>query len=257
MGPLAGRTVLVTRPLRQAGALVALLERRGATAVVAPAIELVPARSKALDRALRELSDGSFAWVVLTSRAGVEAVAARMRSRDVKAKVAAVGEGTAEALRSWGREPDLVPRTFTTEALGRAFPRGSGRVLLARADIASDGLEDAIAAKGWNPVRVDTYRTRMPRSLPEEARRALHEGRIDAVTFTSASTVRGFMRVLAGSPGTVVRRLPKVVCIGPVTAREARAFGMSVAAVAKPHTMEGLVAALERAFTPRTRRAAR
>ncbi len=251
MGPLAGRTILVTRPREQAEELVALLEQRGATAVVAPAIELTPARSGALDRALRELSDGSFAWVVLTSRAGVEAVAARMRPRDVRAKVAAVGEGTAEAFRSWGRDPDLVPRTFTTEALGRAFPRGSGRVLLARADVAPDGLEDAIAAKGWTPVRVDAYRTRMPRSLPEEAGRALREGRVHAVTFTSASTVRGFVRAVG-----VVRGNPKVVCIGPVTARAAREAGLRVAAVARPHTIEGLVDALERAFAPRARPAA-
>ena len=161
--------------------------------------------------------------------------------------VAAVGEGTQEAFRRWSRrQPDLVPATFTTAALGRAFPRGNGRILCPRADIAPEGLEDALRAKGWSPTRVDAYRTRFPRSLPREARLALAEGRVDAVTFTSASSVRGFVGALGA-----VRGLPKVAAIGPVTAREAREHGLRVHAVARPHTVGGLVAAVERALTPR------
>ena len=68
------------------------------------------------------------------------------------------------------------------------------------------------------------------------------------MTFTSASTVRGFVRAVGA-----VRGNPKVVCIGPVTAREARAHGLPVHAVARPHTVEGLVAAVERALAPRRR----
>ncbi len=241
---LAGRTILVTRPLEQSEVLVRELERRGATAIVAPAIELMPARSAALMRALRELSQGGYAWITLTSRATVEMLASRISPRDVGASVAAIGEGTAEAFRRWARrDPDLMPGAFTTAALARAFPRGEGRVLCARADIAPEGLEDALAAKGWSPERVDAYRTRMARSLPHEARTALRAGRVDAVTFTSASTVRGFVRALGSVAGT-----PKVVCIGPVTSREAREHGFRVAAVARPHTIDGLVQAVERAL---------
>jgi uroporphyrinogen-III synthase len=242
--PLAGRTVLVTRPREQATELVRALERRGAAAIVAPAIEIVPVRSAALTRALDELAEGGFAWVTLTSPRTVEALSERLRPRDVRANVAAIGEGTAEAFRRWARrDADLVPRTFTTAALARAIPRGRGRVLCPRADVAPEGLEDALAAKGWTPTRVDAYRTRFPRSLPADARAALRRGEIDAVTFTSASTVRGFVRALGA-----VRGNPKVVCIGPVTAREARAHGLIVHAAAKPHTIEGLVAATERAL---------
>jgi uroporphyrinogen III methyltransferase/synthase len=168
--------------------------------------------------------------------------------RDVRAKVGAIGDGTADAFRRWSRRsPDLQPSTFTTIALARAFPRGNGRVLCPRADIAPEGLEDALAAKGWSCTRVDAYATRMPRTLPSEARDALKRGSVDAVTFTSASTVRGFMGALGGARG-----LPKVVCIGPVTAKEARARGLTVHAVARPHTMEGLVSALERVLAPRS-----
>ena len=215
--------------------------------LVAPTIEIAPIRSAALTAALRELTRGHYEWLTLTSRATVDMLADRLVSpRDVRAGVAVIGDGTAAAFRRWsGRDPDLQPGTFTTAALARSFPRGSGRVLCARADIAPPGLESALAAKGWSPDRVDAYRTRMPHRLPPETREALRAGAVDAVTFTSASTVRGFVGALG-----VARGLPKVVCIGPITAAEARTHGFSVSAVARPHTIEGLIAALERVLPP-------
>jgi uroporphyrinogen-III synthase len=246
---LAGRTVLVTRPAERSERLVKLLDQRGARAIVAPAIALRPARSAALTKALDDLAGGRFTWVLLTSPSTVTMLADRLGSpRDVRARVAAIGDGTAEAFRRWARrDPDLRPRTFTTAGLARALPRGRGRVLCPRADVAPEGLEDALSAKGWTPVRVAAYRTVFPRALPNEARGALAAGEVDAITFTSASTVRGFIGALASVVGS-----PKVVCIGPVTAKEARAHGLTVHAVADPHTTDGLVAALERVFQGRT-----
>ena len=118
-------------------------------------------------------------------------------------------------------------------------------MLCPRADIAPEGLEDALAAKGW----IADPRRRVPDDLSRRdcrptARAALAEGRVDAVTFTSASTVRGFAAALGE-----VRGAPKVVAIGPVTAKEARAHGFTVHAVARPHTTDGLVDALERVFS--------
>lgn len=243
MRSLSGLFVLVTRPADQSTELVRLLGRRGATPIVAPTIQIVPARSAALTQALRDLSTGGFEWITLTSRSTVEMLASRLTApSDVRANVAVIGEGTGQAFRAWARRrPDLMSETYTTAALARAFPRGKGRVLCARADIAPTGLEDALAAKGWAPERVDAYRTRMPRSLSVEARNALRDGHVDVITFTSASTVRGFVGAVA-----VVRGNPKVVCIGPVTAREARERGLRVSAVARPHTIAGVVEALER-----------
>lgn len=246
--PLAGRTILVTRPAERAGALEERLRALGATVLAAPTIEIRPPRSRArLDRAIARAAEGAFAWVTFTSRTTVEMWFDRPgtaggESRRPRALVAAVGSGTAAALRGHGVEPDLVPRAFTTEALGRAFPSGRGRVLLPRADIAPEGLEDTLRTKGWTPERVEAYRVRAPRSLPAEAREALHGGRIDAVMFTSASTVEGFVRLAAVPTG------PKVVCIGPVTARAAREAGLPVDAVARPHSLRGLVDAVVRAL---------
>lgn len=239
---------MVTRPADRSERLASELERRGARVISAPAIALRPVRSAALTAALRDLANGAFAWIVLTSPATIRMLADRVVAPgDVRARVAAVGDGTASAFRRYaGRDADLIPSSFTTAALARAFPRGSGRVLTPRADIAPEGLEDALSAKGYELHRVDAYRTVLPKSLPREARVALASGEVHALTFTSASTVRGFVGAVE-----TVRGHPKVVCIGPVTAKEARAFGLHVHAVADPHTTDGLVARIERLFTPR------
>lgn len=248
-GPLAGKVVLVTRPRDQDGGLADSLRERGAVPIEAPVIRIAPvAAGGALDKAIYETANSGYSWIAFTSPNAVEAWFQRAAALGVDvsnlpARVAAVGEATGEALRSHGIVPDLVPRVFTTAALGRALPRGRGKVLLPRADVAPSELQDALERKGWTVVRVDAYRTRPVRSLPQAARRELRAGRVDALAFTSASTVDGFVNV-AG-----VIRGPKVACIGPVTARAARAAGFPVHAVARPHTIKGLIKGLERVFS--------
>ena len=262
-GTLEGRTVMVTRPRAQAGALAERLRARGARVIVAPAIRLVPAPAKAIDRAVERAVAGEFAWVVVTSRAGAETLLARLATggrgpKDVRAHVAAVGDGTASVLPAGGLRPALVPPSFTTESLGRAMPKGTGTVLLARADIAPEGLERVLERKGWTVERVDAYRTRFP-------------GRCrwpPAGHWRPGPSTRWSSRVLHGAglpesggrgappPGDGRgRHGPKVVCIGPVTAAEARASGLRVHATADPHRIDGLVAAVERALRGRARRA--
>jgi uroporphyrinogen-III synthase len=246
---LEGRVVIVTRPEGQAAELAERLRARGAEVIEAPAIriERVPPGGR-LDEAIREAARGRYAWVLFTSAAGVEAWFGRadeLSVGDPEAMVAAVGAGTAEALTARGRHPDLVPPTYTTRALGEAFPDGTGEVLLARADLATAELEDALRDKGWAPIRVEAYRTELADDLPAPATAALEEGRVDAVTFTSASTVRGFVRAVGGAPDGVV-----AVCIGPVTAAAARQAGLTVAAEADPHTLDGVADAVARALGP-------
>ena len=251
MSALAGKVVLVTRSADRVEELATLLRERGAVPLPAPAIRIEPVPAGGpLDRAIRDAAMRANAWMVFTSAAGVEAWFDRagaldFDARDMHARVAAVGSGTADALRRHGVEADLVPGAFTTMALGEAFPEGSGKVLLPRADIASVELEDALRGKGWEVERVDAYRSRPEEALPPGAADVLREGRVDAVTFTSRSTVEAFA-ALADVPEGVV-----VACIGPVASEAARERGLSVDAVAEPHTLQGLVEALERAFEAR------
>ncbi len=251
MTSLDGRVVLVTRPRADAAELADALRARGATVILAAAIDIRHIASDDLTLAVERLAEGRFDWITLTSAVTVEVLAHRLDPGDVRASVAVVGEGTARAFSRWaGRPADLMPEVFETDALAAAFPAGDGHVLCLRADIAPHGLETALAAKGWSPTRVDAYRTVLARRLPAVARVVLAAGRVDAITFTSASTVRGFVSALAGPPATTVAGSPRVVSIGPVTAREAREHGFDVDAVADPHTLEGLVGAVERVFEP-------
>ncbi len=233
---LAGRTILVTRPAEQAAPLVRELERRGARVLVAPTIRLMPARSAALTAALKELAAGRFDWITLTSAATVEVLRERLASpRDVRAKVAVIGEGTAAAFRRWARRDPTCSRrpSRPRPSLGRSRA-ASGRVLCARADIAPEGLEAALERKGWEAVRVDAYRTVFATSLPREARDALPPGGRrcrDVHERLHGPRLRQRARRREG-------RRPKVVCIGPVTAAAARA--------ARPATRRGCEAAHDR-----------
>ena len=257
--PLAGLTVLVPRARDQASDFSALLRSRGAEPLEVPTIEIRPvAVTDELDQAVEDLAARRFDWVVLTSVNGVAAVRARAeasgrgRAALGAARVAAVGPATEAALRAWGVVPDLVPEVATTAALGEAFPRftggpprGPGRVLLARADLANPELAVTLRAKGWEATEVVAYHTVPIGRLDPAARRRLDGGEVDWVAFTASSTVEGFLRGYGGPPPPGVR----VAAIGPVTAGTARSAGIPVAATATEHTIGGLVEAIEHAVS--------
>lgn len=245
--PLHGRRVLVPRTREQASVLSARIRTLGGQPVEAPTIAIEPGDTELLAAALRELSDGAFHSIVFTSPNGVRAVARSLDAAGLDARVfagvdlvAAVGPGTARDLWDELRlRPDLVPPTSTTEALAEAFPPGSGQVLLPRADIATAVLEDALRAKGYEPARVDAYRTTRPDDLPTGIAEQLADGDIDLLAFPASSTVRNFVAIMGDRPWRGA-----VVSIGPVTSETCRELGLDVAAEADPHDLDGLVAAL-------------
>ncbi len=234
---LAGRRIVITRPEADAARLADRLRALGAVPVVAPAIRIEFTDPPELDRALSDLT--GYQWVVFTSRNGVEAVFRRTGSL-AGPKVAAIGPATAEALREHGVAPDLVPAEYIAEAILDALGEVSGlRFLLPRADIAREALADGLRGRGAVVHEIAAYRT------SPVADRSAPLGPVDAVTFTSSSTVRGF---LAGGP---VPAGAKVICIGPITAQTARACGLKVTAVAEQYTEDGLIDALQAAFARR------
>jgi uroporphyrinogen-III synthase len=231
---LAGRRIVITRPEPDAARLAARLRGMGAVPVLVPSIRIEFTDPPELDRALAEIR--SYDWVIFTSRSGVEAVFRRTTSLRGP-KVAAIGPATARALKARGIEPDLVPRQYVAEAILDALGDVRGLAfLLPRADIAREALAEGLEMRGARVVEIAAYRT------VAEANRPADLGPVDAITFTSSSTVRGF---LAGGP---VPSGAKVVCIGPITARTAQEYGLEVAAVAEEYTEDGLVAALEAAL---------
>jgi uroporphyrinogen III methyltransferase/synthase len=241
--PLAGKRVFVTRTRAQAGSLSSALRELGAEALEFPAIRIRPPASwSELDGALVDVSGSD--WVVFTSTNAVDAVWERLNAsgRDARAfsstRIAAVGSATAESLRSHGLIADLVPPTFTSEALATAMGTGDGRLLIPQAVDAPREMVDALTAAGWRCTVVPAYRTEIDDASQDEGRRVLDEG-LDAVLFTSATTVRNFVKLWGTPPDAAM-----VCCIGPRTAEAAAELGVRVDAVADTHTIEGLVATL-------------
>jgi uroporphyrinogen-III synthase len=242
--------VLVTRSRQQASVLSKLLIAEGAEPIELPTIQIEDLEDYAkLDATLSDLS--AYAWVVFTSTNGVEAVFRRLHTvgKDARAfggvRVGAIGPATAASLRERGIIPDFVPSTFTTQAVAKgftAFDMQSARVLLPRADIATDTLSNGLRELGAALHEVNAYRTTTPTDSAAKARELLSSGAIDAVTFTSSSTVRNLVSLIDGDLSLLGGA--RIVSIGPVTSATARELGVRVDSEATEHTVEGVVAAL-------------
>ena len=247
--PLLGRRVLVTRTRNQAGLLSRHLAELGAIPIEVPTIDLRPPHDYAeLDNALAEVS--GFDWIVFASANAVRAVYDRLvaTGRDSRSlhsvRVAAIGPATADAISECGIVADLVPETATskglTDALAREHIHGS-RILLPRADIATQDIPERLIALGAVVKQVTAYRTVIPEGSKGQAAEALQSG-IDVATFTSSSTVRNLLGLLENEADSLAGA--KIACIGPTTASTAGSFGLKVDIVAKTPTIAGLVEAL-------------
>ena len=149
--------------------------------------------------------------------------------RGAEVRIAAIGSGTAAALKSRGLIPDLVPDVYSAAALGDALAKAAAKdshITVARAAKGSEELLPPLLAAGLSVDDIPLYRTVYETHplLQETVRDMLENGEIDAVTFTSASTVRGFTGAVKDADYTKVR----AVCIGEQTAAEAAKHGMQI-----------------------------
>jgi uroporphyrinogen III methyltransferase / synthase len=263
--PLFGRRVLVTRARDQAAELVALLEDRGAETICLPTIRIVPAAETAALEAVCDRVDG-FDWIVFSSANAVEhfmrCLLERRDIRDLKGvRLCAVGPATESALAHHGVRVDLVPSEHRAEGLVAALAGQLGgarrpRVLIPRAEAGRQLVGDELRAMGVDVVEVVAYRTVADGEAGSpDVYRMLLDRRIDAVTFTSASTVRNFVRLLGEDQAPDLLRLTTVAAIGPVTAEAARQLGIEPAVVPGQYTVPALVDALVRHFEEHARTA--
>jgi uroporphyrinogen-III synthase len=208
--------VAVTRASAQARELVERIEAIGCDAVLWPLIAIEPLAGEPVD-------PRGYDWVIVTSRNGAAELARRLVAPP--RRLAAIGPGTAAALREHGLEPALVPRVSTQEGLLAELPQPAGRVLVAAAEGARTVLVDELGADF-----LALYRTveLEPADVPDA----------DLVLLASPSAARALARSRA-------RVLP-VLAIGPQTAAAARGLGLELAGEADRHDLDGLVAALER-----------
>ncbi len=246
--PLDGRRILVTRPRAQSRPLVDGLVAAGAKAIAVPTIRIVPpAASGPLDRALRRLD--AYDWIIVTSANGARACLARAAALGVDLRAArpswaAIGPATAAVLREAGIPVALTPSRYLTEAIARELPDLAGaRVLLPRTDAAPPALAESLRARGACVDEITAYRTVLaPAQSRARLQRLVTSGEVDTVVFTSASTVRGFFRLL-GRARDALRRI-EIAAIGPVTAAAVIEEGFRPAVVAREHTADGIIIAL-------------
>jgi uroporphyrinogen III methyltransferase/synthase len=251
--PLYGWKVLVPRTKEQAGAMSARIRSYGAVPVEVPTIAVEPPRTPTqMERAIKGLVTGRYEWIVFTSTNAVRAVREKFEEFGLDArafagvKIACVGETTADAVRAFGINPELVPTgEQSSEGLLAEFPPYDevldpiDRILLPRADIATETLSAGLRAMGWEIDDVTAYRTVRAAPPAAEIRDAIKSGGFQAVCFTSSSTVRNLVGI-AGKP----HARTVVACIGPQTAATAKEFGLRVDVQPEQANVSALVDAL-------------
>jgi uroporphyrinogen-III synthase len=247
--PLDEKRILITRTRHQASELAARLEALGASPILIPTIEIVPPASFcALDAALTCL--GTYDWLVFTSANAVEAFHRRaqfLRLTQLPRHIAVIGPATLRAANEIGLSVDLLPPQYIAESLAEALaPNASGKsYLLVRAAEARDTLPEALTAAGATVTIAEAYRNQTPTdSIP--ALQALFHSREnypDAITFTSASTVRNLF-ALSEAAGVILPPDIMLASIGPVTSEALRDLGREPTVEASAATIESLVQSL-------------
>jgi uroporphyrinogen III methyltransferase / synthase len=261
--PLSGRRIVVTRSREQAGELMDMLEERGAEAIPAHAIRIMPPEDSApLEKACRDA--GTFNWIVFTSANAVDYFMRTLLAvgdiRDLHGvRLCTVGPSTASRVQRYGIRVDLTPAEFRADALTESL-QGSGslrdqRILMPRADIARDRLAEDLRAAGAEVVDVIAYRTVAGNAGRGEydVYRMLLDRQIDAVTFASASAVRNFVAMLGQEQAADLLHSTVIASIGPVTAEAAQQLGIATAVMPQHYTIPDLVDALVEHFEAPTR----
>ena len=248
--PLFGQRILVTRAREQASALSEKIEALGGEAIEAPMIRIKPAADQApLQNAVANI-DG-YDWIIFTSTNGVRYFmkALMAAGKDVRAlagaKLCAIGTKTADALLGYGLRVEVMPEVFRAEAVAEALQghiSSAGRVLIPRSNLGRAVLVDELEKMGMEVDDVVAYET-VQADLPEGGLTGLlQENHVNAVTFTSSSTVKNFMRLLddkSSLPASL-----KIVSIGPITSQTLAEYGLKADIEADPYTIDGVVEAL-------------
>jgi uroporphyrinogen III methyltransferase / synthase len=253
--PLFGKKIVVTRAAEQAHEFIRILEDMGAEVISFPTIQIVPPKSWApVDRVVRGIAQ--YDWILFTSVNGVTMFFARLKAvggdiRNLKGlRIGAIGPKTSSRLQALGLNVDAFPEEYRAEALAEVIGKVKGqRILLARAEKARDILPKTLEARGAKVTIATVYRTLKPRRLAADVKKRLTNGDIDVVTFTSSSTVDGFMQHFNPRQRRRLFDHSKAAAIGPITADTLRTYGVRPAIRAKRYTIEALAKAIVKYFS--------
>ncbi len=250
--PLFGKRIVITRARAQASSLVSMLSRLGAHCIEIPSIQIVPPQDlDPLKKSIENIS--KYDWLVFTSVNGVKFFFDTLfdMGKDVRIlghlKFACIGPVTKERLRDFGITSDILPETYRAESVIDAFSMveiKDKKVLLPRAKKARTILPEELTKMGARVDEVTAYETRLDDEGKEELIALLESNEIDAVTFTSSSTVSNFMSMLESKDTKKLLKNVVTASIGPITSDTARSLDIEPAIEAKEYTIQGLVDSL-------------
>ena len=250
--PLFGQRIVITRTRQQMSELRERLLELGADVLEAPTIDIVePEDWSSIDDAIRGIQ--SYDWLVLTSVNGAHALAERLNQLKLDArhlagvKVAVIGDATSRSVAErLGVRPDLVPTRFVAESLAAeliAQHDVSGqRFLLLRADIARPALVERLSQAGALVTELTIYKTKLASMLPVNVLENLRDGTVQWITFTSSSTAKNMVELLAGERDLL--KGVKIASIGPITSDTLQTLTLPPTTEAATHDIPGLVAAV-------------
>jgi len=253
--PLFGKQIVITRATTQSSELARQIEELGGEPFEYPVIELAdPDDWTNFDAAMTD--DLPYDWLVFTSQNAVEQTFSRMRQlgKDVRTlygvNIAAVGRSTVSALELRGLCADVVPDVYKSAALipllqDKLIP--GQRVLWPRGDLAESDWAHQLRRREVHVADPVVYVNRFVTSSRGVMLRQLAEKEVDAITFTSASTVRNFLRSVDAESATDIAELlanVSVICMGPTTASAAQGAGFSVHRIAEEASISALVEAV-------------
>jgi uroporphyrinogen III methyltransferase/synthase len=250
--PLFGCRIVVTRSPEQARELIERLEHFGAEAVQAPTFRLRPPEDpEAVDRAAASADE--FDWIVFESAGAVTRFLAALTHgpRDLRAlgrvRLTAIGPSAADRLAAAGLKPDVVAAEFgerVADAMAARHTVGGARVLVVRPDHWRDVVSSDLERRGARVTDLIAYRTEAIQTDSPAAQalyRALLEGTIHAVTFTSPTAVRRFAALIGEEQAADLLNTTTVATIGPVTAAAAEELGVARPLVPAVYTVDGMI----------------
>lgn len=250
--PLFGWKVLVPKTKEFSVDVPALLAKAGATCTEVPTLSVEPPRApQQMEKAVHGLVSGRYQWIAFTSPHAVKAIKVRFDEYGLDARafsgirIAAVGNDTVDLLKVIGINPDLISPDGTNAALANLWPvfdqfqDPMNRVLIPRADVATESLATTLISLGWEVEEITAFRTVRAAPPAPAIRDAIKSGGFDAVLFSSASTVRNLVGIAGKPHPTTV-----IACIGEQTAEAAREMGLTVEVLPEAATLPATIEAL-------------
>ena len=254
------KRILITRARGQSAEFVTNLRDLGAEVIEFPTIEILPpANWDGVDQAINQLR--SYDWIIFTSANGVKYFFERLIKighdghLPSSLRICAIGPATADQLKERGIRVHFTPKEFIAEAILRGFKKTSAkgrRILLARAEKARDILPEGLREMGAEVDVITVYQTVKPKGGSRRLTKLLMDGRIDVITFTSSSTVNHFAELLEKEDLNKLLEGIAIACIGPITARTAKGYGMKVRIQPKEYTIPALTQAIVHYFSTST-----